>query len=219
MIVICLRALILYIVVFLVIRIMGKKEMAKVQPFELAIIIVIADLASSPMSDRGISIFDGIVPIITLLMSYIIFTCIMKSSTKAEEVICGKHILIIEDGKLLEREMKKQNYTVSDVMAQLRNNNVFKVQDVKFAIVETNGDLNIIKFKDKMERLPMNIIEDGEINDNSRELLHMSVDDVKEIVKKENVEINKILIGTVDEYGKFMYQKKEDLIKWKILWF
>lgn len=213
MIVICLRALILYIVVFLVIRIMGKKEMAKVQPFELAIIIVIADLASSPMSDRGISIFDGIVPIITLLMSYIIFTCIMKSSTKAEEVICGKHILIIEDGKLLEREMKKQNYTVSDVMAQLRNNNVFKVQDVKFAIVETNGDLNIIKFKDKMERLPMNIIEDGEINDNSRELLHMSVDDVKEIVKKENVEINKILIGTVDEYGKFMYQKKEDLIK------
>lgn len=212
MLVICLRALILYIVVFLVIRIMGKKEMAKVQPFELAIIIVIADLASSPMSDRGISIFDGIVPIVCLLICYIIFTLIMKNSTKAEEIICGKHVLIIENGKLLEREMKEQNYTVSDVMAQLRNNNVFKVQDVKFAIIETNGDLNIIKYDDKMENIPLNIIENGKINDNSRELLHMSIEDIEDIIKKEKIEIEDILIGTIDEDSNFIYQKKEETL-------
>ena len=208
MLIIFLRSLILYIVIFLVIRIMGKKEMAKVQPFELAIIILIADLGSAPMSDRGISIFDGIIPMVTLLIAYIIFTYIMKSSLKAEEIICGKHILIIEEGKLLEEEMKKQNYTVSDVMAQLRNNNVFKIQDVKFAIIETNGDLNIIKYKDKMEKLPLNIIEDGMVNHNSRELLHLTEDDVSDILKKHNVDTEDLLVGTLDQNGEFLYQKK-----------
>ena len=208
MLVIFLRSLILYIVIFLVIRLMGKKEMAKVQPFELAIIILIADLASAPMSDRGISIFDGIIPMVTLLICYIIFTFIMKSSLKAEEIICGKHILIIEDGKLLEEEMKKQNYTVSDVMAQLRNNNIFKIQDVKFAIIETNGDLNIIKFKDKMEKLPLNIVEDGMINHNSRQLLHLSEEDVNKILDDEKIKVEQLLVGTLDENGRFIYQKK-----------
>ena len=103
MLIVFLRALILYAVVFIVIRLMGKKELSKVQPFELAIIILISDLASSPMSSRGVSIFDGIVPIITLLVAYLIFTLLAHSSNKVEDFVCGKIVPIIRDGKIIEK--------------------------------------------------------------------------------------------------------------------
>ena len=130
MLIVFFRALILYAVVFLVIRLMGKRELSKVQPFELAIIILIADLASAPMSSRGLSIFDGIVPIITLLVAYIIFTLLIQSSNKVQDVVCGTISVIIRDGKVIESELSKLQYTMADIMTQLRNKDVFKVQDV-----------------------------------------------------------------------------------------
>ena len=104
MLIVFFRALILYCVVFLVIRLMGKKELSKVQPFELAIIIVISDLASAPMSSRGLSLLDGIVPIITLLLAYLIFLLLNHSSNKVQDIVCGKPVLIIRDGKIIEKE-------------------------------------------------------------------------------------------------------------------
>ena len=145
MLIVFFRALILYAIVFLVIRLMGKRELSKVQPFELAIIILIADLASAPMSSRAISIFDGIIPIVTLLIAYIIFTLIIQSSNKAQDVVCGTISPIIKDGKILEDEFKRLQYTIPDLMSQLRENNIFKIQDVKYALVETNGNLSVIK--------------------------------------------------------------------------
>ena len=93
MLIVFFRALILYCIVFLVIRLMGKKELSKVQPFELAIIIVISDLASAPMSSRGLSLFDGIIPIITLLLAYMIFLLLNHSSNKVQDLVCGKPIV------------------------------------------------------------------------------------------------------------------------------
>ena len=110
------RALILYAVLFIVIRLMGKKEMSKVQPFELAIIILISDLASSPMSSRGISIFDGIIPIITLLIMYIIFTLITHSNNKIENVVFGIISVIISNGKKVEDEIKKKKKKLDNNM-------------------------------------------------------------------------------------------------------
>ena len=163
MLIVFFRALILYAIVFLVIRLMGKRELSKVQPFELAIIILIADLASAPMSSRAISIFDGIIPIVTLLIAYIIFTLVIQSSNKAQDVVCGTISPIIKDGKILEDEFKRLQYTIPDLMSQLRECNVFKIQDVKYAIVETNGNLSVITNDEKIKNLPLNIIEDGKM--------------------------------------------------------
>ena len=98
MLVVFFRALILYAIVFLVIRLMGKRELSKVQPFELAIIILISDLASAPMSSRAISLLDGVVPIITLLVAYILFTIVIQSSNKVQDVVCGTISVIVKDG-------------------------------------------------------------------------------------------------------------------------
>lgn len=213
MLIVFFRALILYAIVFLVIRLMGKRELSKVQPFELAIIILIADLASAPMSSRAISIFDGIIPIITLLIAYIIFTIIIQTSNKAQDVVCGTISPIIKDGKILEDEFKRLQYTIPDLMSQLRECNVFQIQDVKYAIVETNGNLSVIKYSDNINQLPLNIIEDGKISEINTKILNIEESEVQKIIQKENLKIEDILVGTLDSNSNFKYQLKEEVNK------
>ncbi len=207
------RALILYAVVFVVIRLMGKKELSKVQPFELAIIILISDLASAPMSSRNVSIFDGIVPIITLLVAYIIFTLLVHSSNKVEDIMCGKIVPIIRDGKIIEENFDKNKYTIEDIMTQLREHDVFKIQDVKFAIIENNGNLSVLKNEDGFNTVPLNIIEDGGYASENIEMLKMNESDVDKILKKEKIKLEDVLIGTIDENSNFIYQLKNEVNK------
>lgn len=213
MLIVFFRALILYAIVFLVIRLMGKRELSKVQPFELAIIILISDLASAPMSSRGISLFDGVVPIVTLLVAYIIFTLIIQSSNKVQDVVCGKIAVIVEDGKIVEEEFSKLQYTIPDLMSQLREKGVFKIQDVKCAMIENNGNISVIKNTDNMNNIPLNVIEDGKISEANLEILNMSEADVHKLLNKNNLNMQDILVGTMDENSKFLYQLKEEAIQ------
>ena len=209
MLIVFFRALILYCVVFLVIRLMGKKELSKVQPFELAIIIVISDLASAPMSSRGLSLLDGIVPIITLLLAYLIFLVLNRSSNKVQDIVCGKPVLIIRDGKIIEKEFNSQKYTVSDIMSQLHEKDIFSISDVKYAIIETNGNLSVITKDKNIETIPVNIIEDGKLSESNMELIGISKGEVERLVKAKKVKIEDILVGQMDSNYKFTYQLKE----------
>lgn len=209
MLIVFFRSLILFALVFLVIRLMGKRELSKVQPFELAIIILIADLASAPMSSHGLSIFDGVVPIITLFIMYIIFTLLIQSDKKVQDVMCGVISPIIMDGKIVEAEFKKQQYTIPDIMSQLRQKDIFKIQDVKYAIVETNGELSIMKKNDRINSLPLNIIEEGQISSTNIKILNLSDTDVEKIARENNVKIHDVLVGTLDENQKFIFQLKD----------
>ena len=208
MLIVFFRALILYCIVFLVIRLMGKKELSKVQPFELAIIIVISDLASAPMSSRGLSLFDGIIPIITLLLAYMIFLLLNHSSNKVQDLVCGKPIIIIKDGKIVEKEFNSQKYTVSDIMSQLHEKDVFSISDVKYAIIETNGNLSVITNNENIDSLPVNVIEDGKLAENNMELIGIKKGDVERLLKTKNIKLEDVLYGQMDSNYKFTYQLK-----------
>ena len=208
MLIVFFRALILYCIVFFVIRLMGKKELSKVQPFELAIIIVISDLASAPMSSRGMSLLDGIVPIITLLLAYSIFLLLNHSSNKVQDIICGVPILIIKDGKIVEDEFTKQKYTVSDLMSQLHEKDIFNIEDVKYGIIETNGNLSIIKNDENINMLPLNVIEDGKYADTNIEMLNTTKEHIEDILKKNKIKVEKILYARIDENNNLIYQIK-----------
>lgn len=209
MLIVFFRAFILYAVIFLVMRLMGKRELSKVQPFELVIIILIAELASAPMSSRGVTIFDGIIPIIALLIAYILFTIIIQCSSKVQDVVCGTISVVIKDGKIDEKELSKLQYTITELMEQLRQKDVFKIQDVKYAIVETNGNLSLIKYSDNFNSIPLNIIEDGKISEKNIEILNMEEKDVKKLLNKNKLNMEDVLVGTMDENSKFVYQIKE----------
>ena len=210
MLVVFFRAVILFIILFIVIRLMGKRELSKIQPFELAIIVMISDLAAGPMSSRDMPIFAGIIPMISLLIMYIVFTLIIRSSNKAEKAICGSPTLIVFKGKIVEEELKKQNMTVEELMTQLRKVNIYKVQDVAYALLETSGDINAVSITENCGQMPLNIISNGQYLENNMQILGITKEEVDKIINKKKLEKENILVGTIDEKGKFVYQEKEE---------
>ena len=133
------RTIILYIIVLVVMRFMGKREIGQLQPFELAISIMIADLATLPMAEPGIPITNGIIPILGLLVMHLIISVINLKSLKLREIICGKPSILIYRGRIQEENMKKERFTINELEERLRGDNVFNIGDVEYAILETSG--------------------------------------------------------------------------------
>ena len=144
MIITFIRSIILYIIVLVVMRLMGKREIGQLQPFELAISIMIADLASIPMSDSGIPITNGIIPILGLLVMHLIISIINMKSIKGRGIICGKPSILIYRGRIDEKVLKKERFTINELEERLRGNNIVNIGDVEYAILETNGQVTVI---------------------------------------------------------------------------
>lgn len=154
MLVIFLRAIFLYILVLVVMRFMGKREISQLQPFELVISIMIADLATTPMSDTGTPILYGIIPILGLLMMHIIISVINLKSIKVREIICGKPRILMFRGRIDEKAMIKENFTINELQERLRVNGIFNLEDVEYAILETSGQITVIPKPNKRGTTP-----------------------------------------------------------------
>lgn len=152
MLIIFFRAIILYIFVLIVMRLMGKREIGQLQPFELAISIMIADLATIPMSDIGVPIFNGLIPILGLLVVHLCITVLNLKSAKAREVICGKPTILIYKGKIDKEALKKERFTVNELQERLRQDDIMKISDVDYAILETSGQVTAILKKGKKKQ-------------------------------------------------------------------
>ena len=138
------RALILYILVVIVMRIMGKRQIGQLQPFELVIAIMISELAAVPMQNTGIPLVYGIIPILTLLILQLLISYLSIKSIRFRALICGKPAMLLKKGRIRESELRKEMYTLSDLLEQLRINNCPNVSDVEYAILETSGQLSVI---------------------------------------------------------------------------
>ena len=148
------RSIILYVIVLVVMRLMGKREIGQLQPFELAIAIMIADLASVPMSEVGIPIINGIIPILSLLVMHLIISFINLKSIKMRQLICGKPSIFIYRGKINEKVLIKERFTINELQERLRANNINNLADVEYAILETSGQVSIIQKPNKRTTIP-----------------------------------------------------------------
>lgn len=148
------RSIILYVIVLVVMRLMGKREIGQLQPFELAIAIMIADLASVPMSEVGIPIINGIIPILSLLVMHLIISFINLKSIKMRQLICGKPSILIYRGKINEKVLIKERFTINELQERLRANNINNLADVEYAILETSGQVSVIQKPNKRTTIP-----------------------------------------------------------------
>ena len=148
------RAIFLYIVVLIVMRLMGKREIGELQPFELAISIMIADLASIPMTETGIPISNGIIPILGLLVMHLIISMLNLKSNRVREVICGKPRILIYRGKIDEKALKKERYSINELQEKLRIKDIMNLGDVEFAILETSGEITVVQKPNKRNTIP-----------------------------------------------------------------
>lgn len=223
MLVVFLRTLILYIIVIVAMRIMGKRQIGELQPFELAVAIMISELASVPMQNTGIPLVNGIIPILTMLAAQILISFIALKSTKAREIICGRPSILISAGKINEQVFRNELYTLNDLLEQLRNKDIYDIADVEYAILETNGQLSVVpkaakrnvtpedlNLSVKYEAPAIDLIIDGELI--TKNLKRTNLD--KEMLEMElnKIGINRIrdvFFASVDSDGKLYCQEKE----------
>ena len=216
------RTILLYVVIILAVRIMGKRQISELQTSELVVTLLISDVASIPMQNPSIPIVTGIIPIIVLIACEILISTFMLKSSKFRKFICGNPITLINDGKLDQKKMKELRISIDDLMEELRQLEVYSLSDIAYAIVETNGKLSIIKKPEKQEvdasMLKLNIedsgietvvIKDGEISEASLQLCLLDRNWLFETLKNENVNLKDVFIMTANKNKDFNIIKKE----------
>ncbi len=216
------RSIILYIIVLVVMRLMGKREIGQLQPFELAIAIMIADLASVPMSEVGIPIINGIIPILGLLLMHLIISYMNLKSMKIRGLICGKPSILIYRGKINENVMRKERFTINELQERLRANNINDIGDVEYAILETSGQVSVIEKPNKRATIPedfnimpdyegmsYDLVVDGKIMNENLRKLGKDYKWLKNQVKKFNMNPEEAFLVTINGKGDFFCQKKE----------
>ena len=223
MILIFVRTIIIYVLVLFVMRFMGKREIGQMQPFELVISIMIADLASTPMAEIGIPILYGIIPIFGLLFMHILISVLNIKSIRVREIICGKPRILINEGKIDEKALTKENFTINELQERLRVNNVNNISDVEYAILETSGQISVILKSEKRgvttedlkrqvakTKISYDLVLDGKIMyDNLKKIGKDEKWLVKEI-QKFKIRPQQALIFVQNGDGSFFCQEKQE---------
>ena len=214
MIISVIRTILLYIVIILAIRIMGKRQIGELQTSELVVTLLISDIAAIPMQNTEQSLLSGIVPILILIVCEIIISFLMLKRAGFRRIICGKPIVIISDGKINQSEMHRLRMSTEDLSEELRQQGIFNIEDVGFAIVETNGKLSVLKkpekdiptaeelgIKTNDKGLEVVVISDGEISKYSLKICGLNRDWLFDILKKENIELNDVFLMIANGQG------------------
>lgn len=223
MFIVMLRTIILYFIVVFTIRIMGKRQIGELQPFELVIAIMVSELASIPMQDTRLPLSHGVIPIITLLILQVLISSLELKNEFARTVFSGKPSIIISSGKIDIMELRNNRYNINDLLEELRLQGYYNIEDIEFAILETSGQLSIIpktelkpitkkdlNIKTSQDDLPVTLILDGKINLNNLKFINKNKSWLLSQINKNNIlSPDKIFIALLDSNGKFFFQLKE----------
>lgn len=201
---------------------MGKRQISELQTSELVVTLLISNIAAIPMQNTGQPLISGVVPIIVLIAFEVIVSIIMLKNSKFRKLICGSPIVVINNGKVMQNELKMLRMTIEDLFEELRQMDVFSLDDVSYAIVETNGKLSVLKKTDKQPPdasslgvvVPDNgidavVISDGEISDFSLSLCGLSKDWIDGVLKGQNININDVFIMTANKNKQYNIIRKE----------
>lgn len=223
MIVILLRTVILYILIVVGIRLLGKRQVGELEPTELVLALIIADLASVPMQNNGLPLLSGLIPIVVLLCLAMIMSVLMMKSIRFRALLCGRPSVIIERGKLNQRELFRNRLTVDELLEELRGKGFSDPDCIWYAILETNGQLSVFPKASQQPvtagqlgvdhaqpGLPMILISDGRvISSNLRRSGHERVWLEKQLSAHGVRRVEQVFLLTVDELGKTCFVAKE----------
>ncbi|MBK1813954.1 DUF421 domain-containing protein [Clostridium sp. YIM B02505] len=226
MLIVLIRTVILYSVVVLVMRLMGKRQIGELQPYEFVITMMISDLAALPMQDTRLPLLLGVIPIITLLMLKTLLSEIQLKSKIARRVIDGTPCVLIKEGKVNFEALISQRINVDDLMEELRLSGYFNIKDIQYAILENNGQVSVIpkkavspatkedvKVEGEEDKLPVILIINGKLEKKALQRINRDSNWLQDMLKENNVEsIKDVYIAMTDSNAQFFLQKKDDVI-------
>ena len=222
-----LRGVIVYVLVFLIFRLMGKRQLGQLQPFEFVITLIIADLATIPMSEINVPLLHGVVPLVTISLIHFLIGFLSRKSIKLRQIFNGKPIIVVSPNGVEYDALKKLNMDFNDLCEALRENNYFSLDEIQYAIIETNGQLSVLPNADntpttaqdfdiKKEKtaLPIMIVCDGHKIKENLKLSGIDEDFLNSQFQKNGiVDTKKVLIATIDNNGKFYVKTKGEKYK------
>ena len=217
------RTVILYLVLIAVIRLMGKRQIGQMEPSEFVVTMLVANLASIPMQDGGIPLFSGIVPILTVLGMELVLAAAAMGSVWVRRVLCGKPVILIENGKILQHALRATRVTLDELTGHLREKDILDLKSVQYAILETNGNLSVFPYPKEVPAsakeagimvkdryLPISIIEDGYLYEENLAVAKRDKKWVQRILDEHRTSLKQTWLLTVDEKGHVLWLPKED---------
>ena len=162
------RTIVLYLTLILGVRLMGKRQVGELEPSELVLSLLIADLAAVPMQDFGIPLLSGVIPILTVLAVTMLLSVLTMKSIRLRALLCGRPGIVVRDGKPVQREMRRARFTVDELMEELRMKGYTDLSKVKYAVLETNGQLSVLPLSQTPAEdrgLPVTVVSDGRVLD------------------------------------------------------
>ena len=222
MLIVFIRVLIIYITVLVFLRLMGKRQIGEMQPYEVVITLIIADLATLPMSDSNIPLLNGILPLAILVLLHYFITLLTRKNAKIRRIISGQPIVVISPKGLEYKAMQQLNITIDDILEMLRQNGYPTFDQIQYAIIETNGKISVIPksenapataqdvgAQNQQPQIPSIIISDGKMMKSQMQEINLDVEKLKKLLNHLNVKsVKELIILSLDESGKLYYQTK-----------
>ena len=224
MLLVYLRTVILYLILIAVIRFMGKRQIGQMEASEFVVAMLIADLASIPMQNGDIPLLSGIVPILTVFGVELVFSVLCMRSLRLRRLLCGKPVILIDNGRLLQNNLKKTRVTMDELTELLREKDVLDIKTVQFAILETSGKVSVFPYpkeqpataKDagiqaKPQYLPVTIISDGQLLSHNLRISGKDISWLQRILREKKTTLQNTFLLTVDGADHICWYPKEDV--------
>ena len=217
------RAAILYLLIIIGIRLMGKRQIGQLEPSELVLSLLIADLAAVPMQDFGIPLLMGAIPILTLLCLSTVFSAAAARSIRFRALLCSRPSIVVQDGRILTREMARNCFTVDELMEELRVAGVTDLKTVKYAVLETTGRISVLLTADEQPvtarqmglrpretGLPLIVVSDGRVLSENLAIRHLSEGWLMDQLRARGIaDVRDVFLRTVDEQDRVYLAQRE----------
>ncbi len=217
------RTIILYLVLILVIRLMGKRQIGQMEPSEFVVTMLVANLAAIPMQDGAIPIYSGLVPILTVLGVELLLSFFSLRSIFIRKLLCGKPVILIENGNVLQANLRKTGVTLDELTGHLREKSILDLQTVQYAILETNGNISVFPYPKHMpatakdagvqassQFIPLTIISDGYLSGDNLRKAGKDTAWLSRVLEEKQATVESTWLLTVDGQDHILFFRKEE---------
>ena len=217
-----LRTIFLYLVLIAVIRLMGKRQIGQMEASEFVVTMLVANLAAIPMQDEGVPLHSGLVPILTILGVEFVLTALSMASLRFRQLLCGKPVILIENGKILQDNLRRTRVTLDELTGHLREKDILDLSTVQFAILETDGNLSVFPYpkhrpatakeagiSPQKQYLPITIIGDGQVYPHNLALAGKNQAWLNQVLQQNGASLSETWLLTVDASDRICFLRKE----------
>ncbi len=217
------RTAVLYLILIVVVRLMGKRQIGQMAPMEFVVTMLVANLAAVPMQDGGIPLFSGLIPILTVLGVELVLSYLSMDSIRLRKLLCGKPVILIENGNILQRALRRNGITLDELTSLLRRNRVMDPRTVQYAILETDGTLSVFPYPKENpasakdagiqasdQLLPITLVADGQLLPENLAIAGKDPAWVCKALQQKQATVAETCLFTVDKAGHQIFYRKED---------